>query len=645
MAYQFKTIIPATEDDRSIIIVKAVEIICARHIAGETATAIVIPPRVGKSDTQRCASTELVQNGYASFALSLTPWDNLTNQLTSQNNTKQFSARYLSKKAPNPPSPAFNSGRLPKLSTTFHETSRLTHLFTCTIQLAQQAPKDLFKTLILRAMEYGQRPIFFIDEAHLLSEKNKWGELAKVFQDGGAHVVLLTGTPYRADKESIPGFKISEISREDDIFVKSTRIDDEYVRKETFDTTRICQRLSPDYEVSLKQAWDIKALTKLEPMWIGASLVLEGGNGESKKLTDLSAADQAKNRRKASTHPAFIRECCSVGLQQLDVWRKTHKDAAMLIVTASDIDNGEYDGLANAHARQFKHELIKQNQSIDIKIATQASDSKNSKSDKAKSILRRFSSGDGDILIVKNMGTVGLDCPRIKILIFAGTYRQWPSWLQTILRPATAWNNVSHCNIILLDDKSNRENYKNLIIDEGGEYKQTLSTLLSTEIAEKPKEEIEKDKYNVLDAKLSQVQDSHMDGWISKELFEKTQRVMNKKPTLRTKVSALYLAELINDGLMNVPDYDDDNDIVEVQDSGKEVEFLAPELEGLAREYATKMAPYHADRDEWIKHKTDISRRAAVIAGFKAAPSLESDPERILVAISYINGELSKVSS
>jgi len=72
MAFPFKTFIPATNREG---IPEAVEAIYRRHLDGETATAIVLPPRYGKSDVIRLSALELVQTGEAPAALALAPWE------------------------------------------------------------------------------------------------------------------------------------------------------------------------------------------------------------------------------------------------------------------------------------------------------------------------------------------------------------------------------------------------------------------------------------------------------------------------------------------------------------------------------------------------------------------------------------------
>ena len=224
MANQFKTFIPAT--DRSGI-PESIKVIVNRHISGEVATAIVAPPRYGKSDIIRLSAMELIQTGNSSAALALAPWDNLADQLVDSKKTNQMVDRYMYERMPLTPD-VYRAGRVSSMSDSFHETSSLQHLFTSTIQLAQMN-LSIFQGWVERCMSYGARPIVYVDEGQLLSKKNEWGRLAQVVESEGAHIVLLTGTPYRADCQDIPGFEVKTISRTEVEHVRCKRIDDEKI--------------------------------------------------------------------------------------------------------------------------------------------------------------------------------------------------------------------------------------------------------------------------------------------------------------------------------------------------------------------------------------------------------------------------------
>ena len=64
--------------------------------------------------------------------------------------------------------------------------------------------------------------LVFIDECHSSSDLNEWGKVVPALTEAGAHVVLLTATPERADGMRIPGFEFSVID-EGEITIWRTR--------------------------------------------------------------------------------------------------------------------------------------------------------------------------------------------------------------------------------------------------------------------------------------------------------------------------------------------------------------------------------------------------------------------------------------
>lgn len=198
MERSFQTFTPATQRPG---IAAAVHEIVRRHNDGQTATSIVLPPRYGKSDVIRLSAIELIETGGASAALALAPFEQIANQLVAEKKMADMVKRYMHPRRENYPV-GIQMQRLHHISNAFHETRDIVHLFTATIQLAQNSLKQV-GGWVARCQHFGTRPIVFIDEGQYLSDGNKWGQIAEEVQRENGHVVLLTGTKWRSDREKI----------------------------------------------------------------------------------------------------------------------------------------------------------------------------------------------------------------------------------------------------------------------------------------------------------------------------------------------------------------------------------------------------------------------------------------------------------
>lgn len=636
MKNQFKTFTPAT--NRTGIIESIAEIV-DRHKRNELATAIVAPPRYGKSDIIRLSALELVQTGSACTALALAPWDNLADQLVSTDKQRDMVKRYMSKRLPGSPD-VFRAGRIRAVSNKFHETTNLQHLFTATLQLIN-SQIIIFEAWLQRCMAYGQRPIVFIDEGQLLSVENEWGKIAELVHQYGAHVVLLTGTPYRADCKDIPGFKVETMSIEPIERVVSKRIDDQHIVKTKYEGTQEQRILIPHVETTLKDAWDIEALCRVEAKWIDVMF------DNDQTLSEMTPAESRKNLRRAVTNRHTIDKAMSQAIVDMKERRKAGShNSAIIVVTTSDITNEENGGEANWHARQVRNSIKAIDPDLVTIIATQADDNSIGNQGKGAANLRKFTGdennpGVGDVLIVKNMGTVGLDCPRIKTVVLLGTTRQLATWVQTILRGATTWGDVKYFTLVLTDDIQNRENWEFIVEGQGGNITATELEKISEELIEKEKEEKDEEKTDVIDASHTRTQDSHNNGSLLDD--DDVHRAIAKYPLLRERMSFVEIRGLILAGAINIDSIDIGVE-VGVMDTGKEAESIRSEINSAADRIANSIAKYGIDNNGWIKARKNIMSDAKKIAGVRCELGKETDTAKLSRVLEYLTHEMDKVA-
>ena len=636
MAYPFQTFTPATD---RVGIPDSVAAICDRHLRGYTSTAIVAPPRYGKSDIIRLSALELVATGEASAALALAPWDNLAKQLVATDKMAAMAERYMRTRLTHTPD-VYRAGKLSALSSTFHEVSNLQHLFTATIQLVNRNMPQ-FNAWLERCVTYGKRPIVFIDEGQLLSVKNEWGGIAAAVEQYGAHVVLLTGTPYRADCHDIPGFTVRTISVEDVTRTTRKRYDDTHDLKRVLEGTKEQRILEAHNTVELGDAWAINALCRVEAKWIDVEIKADD---ESVWLRSMPATESQRHLRSAVTNRLTIEKAMQAAVLDMKERRRAGKsDSAIIVVTTSDIDHEDSDGDANWHARQVRNVVRSIDPNLVTLIATQADDSSEDKQRKGAANLERFvgnddTAGVGDVLIVKNMGTVGLDCPRIKTVVLLGTTRQLATWVQTILRGATTWGDVKYFTLVLTDDARNRENWDFIVTGQGGEATATDLHLVKEELVER--EDIppgpEPERPEVIGAEQTRTEDSHNDGAVEDDTD--VHKAIAKFPILRERMSFVEIKELLKAGAIDLTELETVQSTMGVVNTGANCEALRRDINTLANEITNARVVYNqANLPAWRMTRASVLNAAKDLAGIRRELGKENDEAKLIILRDYLS--------
>jgi hypothetical protein len=199
--------------------------------------------------------------------------------------------------------------------------------------------------------------------------------------------------------------------------------------------------------------------------------------------------------------------------------------------------------------------------------------------------------------------------------------------------------------VFLLDDFENRQNWETLIVEEGGDYKSSTADLLKTEIVERPAGEEPDPLQDITDAGLHTVNGSHTDNALDSDTTEQAYRVIAKEPRLRDRFSLTEIADLIAQGIINVPDVQEALPSTGVVDMGAECREYSDKLEQLTKDYANRVAPYGTDRAAWVTAKKDISNAAKRAGNFRQEPSKETDPERLRIAVEYVKRRVGNLSN
>jgi superfamily II DNA or RNA helicase len=444
---------------------EAIEMIEARvGRSGTDTTAIVLPCRYGKSDVIRLTSTRLWASGRACAALALSPGEILRDQLSDTGRWDAAYQRYgvVLKSAP-------------RIATILKPKARYNPngeaFLSATIQLVQTnldqvgGFADWVESQVHRT---GLPLVVYVDECHSSSSENEWGKIVPALADAGAHVVLLTATPERADGVRIPGFEFDTVD-EGEIKIWRSKPHqerpDELVTVEVFEGRRQKVALIPDYAVTFEEAWAETGaepiLCKISRQTFDVQLSLVGlGTEEEAWLSELKPTRVGAVLGRVVRHPVAIEEGCRRLIAALRHRRQLLRDFQAIVYCGNDIERGD-DKQENKHPVAIRGELVRQDPALDVVIATSAED--------GKATIERFAAGRGDVLIVKQMAGMGLDLPMVKVGLDLSATRTYAALVQRMFRPATPYGDAIACEWITPDDVISAAYFKRIVTDAGGE--------------------------------------------------------------------------------------------------------------------------------------------------------------------------------
>ena len=441
---------------------------------GESTTAIVLPPRYGKSNLMRAFAIEAIETNFAGAVVCLVPWIFLGDQLNDPKIVEKMEVQhgmaYALKPASNINFDVLTGG---KIHARFYSDKPQRHWFVMTMG---QAKQDATKRILTGAASYfkniGKPLVVFIDESHQTAETPEgWGGLANELVSAGAHLVLVTGTPERSDNIGLFGFRTEEVDRqESDRWIPGS-VKDGQRSYEHRVGEKARYRVVPDVFVSLNQAWIEEIIAKIDSRRFIYNL-------NDRSVEDMSESDARLALAKGLKDPEVVRVAARSLLDELRNRRSdpNGRDTAAIVFVGSDekLTNDDQSDRSDYYCKQAKRIIEEEwhkyfTYDPDIKIATMGEDN----GERARKIIKRFAgsdseSGVGDIIIVKQMGGVGLDAPRLKVALDLSTVRTKASTTQRWLRVATLWDGTSYGTLILPNDPVTSNLYNEIITDAGG---------------------------------------------------------------------------------------------------------------------------------------------------------------------------------
>ena len=452
---------------------EAIDTIRGRVTTGLQTTALVLPTRYGKSDIARVASVVMHSDGEIACTLALSPNTFLRDQLGSTAKWQDAVRRYQI-----PPKSSPVIGILDK--TKYRPTANGEIFLSTTIQLAHSQRNWFVDWIEHQIHETGLPVLVLVDECQTTSERNMWGQLVRQFTDVGAHVVLLTATCERADGERIPGFGFETIDEEDiKVWQAGPGAEPHIVHVKVFEGVKSRLRLIPDYEVKFSEAWTTGVLCKINRTPFDVSL--KDGSGIHKAwLSELSESATRLEYGSIVRQSDVIVEGCQRFVDRLRHRRECRPSVTGIIYCGNDTDK-DTNRSVNKHAKQIAHELARIAPELKICIATSA------ETEDAKAEIERWVEGAYDVLIVKQMASVGIDAPRCKVGLDLSATRTFAAVIQRLMRPATPWDGIDVMDWIYPKDVIFEAIWVRFIAEQGGEA--SLSDLALIDEYDKPRED------------------------------------------------------------------------------------------------------------------------------------------------------------
>jgi SepF-like predicted cell division protein (DUF552 family) len=597
-------------------------------VSGNPTVSICLPTRYGKSDVIRLSSIELIDSDICSSAILVSPSKLLRDQLVDPKKIKEMCNRYKINPKKIITWDLMESFYLSMFQNDEYFTSMTTQMFATNARIIGKWVKKHMR-------DTSKPPIFYIDETHTGSEENVWGSAVQTMINAGAKVVLLTATPYRCDGKNIPGFKCEYTDERSGTSSVYEKCEDGKIIRNTFMKKYAKVSLIPDYEHTFKEAWDEEALCRFSKTEIDIIVTVDD---ITKEISEFTSNEIPKYLAKICKNKDVISVSASLFVDRLNLYKKASSEIGGIIFCGNDNPKDEF---VNKHAKEIETEISKFDSNLDIKIATM-----NSEND-AKAIIENFKKGNGDVLIVKQMASLGLDISRLKVALDLSSVRTPAAYIQKSMRIATPHNEFMNCTFITPGDIISSTLFENLISGEGGEIRAAIeSTLIASEkIEEEDMTEKSKEFFSVDEVSCGATLDLlEQNKKINKEDKdrEKLDAITTCYPNLQKVMSDVELLELsrnLNDDFVNEYSSSSENDIFKDNHEIKKV--FREDINKLTHQIAHLLT---VDKDHWVEIVKKYHIKAKRFVNCNEAPLDKiQNIERLKGIKSFLEKELKKI--
>lgn len=440
---------------------RAFRVILERLRRGEPTTSIVKPTRYGKRDLIITSCFQAVEDDIVSGGIVFSPAAQATLQFSKQKKLLETIARYEM-----PAADVLSGIRQLSSFSEYQPFANGEFLLAANIQLCLRTNiEDCLELIDAERRRTGKPLVIYIDECQFVAEKKRWGDFFRRMLNTGTMLVLLTATPYREDADAMPGFRSIQIKADDERRYFTFDVGDGvYNRIDVWDGVRTLARLEADDTTTFDEAWNEKPepLCKLDREIVSIDV-------DGIPLEDLKIAETRKRLGKIVRDQRFLDPATRLVLAKLQLMQTIDPRCKAMLMTGNDQPNDRRD---NEHAERIKDLLdIVAPTILGRACRARIITLKTLEDDTAATAMDEFLESDDDVVIVKQIGTVGLDDWRIKVLGYFSPIRSVAAMIQAWMRPATPEGGLKIAHLVMPADCFCTAVWKKLIVEEGGEAK------------------------------------------------------------------------------------------------------------------------------------------------------------------------------
>lgn len=440
------------------------DVIIDRVVDQKPWTSIVLPTSYGKSDVIRCCAWDLFCQGLAECSLVVSPNVTLRSQIVHKAKTSPWQKRYRI-----PGNPLVTELK-DTVSAGVRHNANGEFLLSVNIQQIHAHLENYAH--FVRSVN----TVVFVDETHQYSDQNQWGKVIEALVESGAKAIVLTATPFRSKGEAVIGFEVERYG-ETDITSHVFRRREGLLYRQHYEGIQAFRECHPHFGVSFRQAWDESVLCRINQHWINldVSTIVKQ---DKALLSDLSESQVRRYLQAIARDPSFIAASVKEMCHRLRDLRRALPDAAVIIFTCNDTDANK----VNEHGNKIREEIARQDPTLQCVIRTSADDGEPER--EYDDFIYR---GVGDVLIVKQMASLGLDVSRLKICVDLSSMRKINSYIQRINRCSRIHKGAQICHAIGLKDCLSVSLFNKFVREQGGAVVREMELVDEEVVPEKPR--------------------------------------------------------------------------------------------------------------------------------------------------------------
>jgi len=300
------------------------------------------------------------------------------------------------------------------------------------------------------------------------------------------------------------------------------------------------------------------------------------------------------------------------------------------------------------HAREVKRIIIEEWSGFlpgkaSVQITTRHTEGDDSQ--KAADAILRFVHGGDDVIIVKQMGGVGLEAERLKVGLDLSTIRTKSNTTQRWLRLATLWGDITHGTMVLPNDPITMQLWEDIVGEQGGQYKIENANVIDTKVV-KIKEKNPDPKPIISDQRRAGSIDQSL-RLVEVDLDRKLDAILVKSPIFAVRFTRRELADEFEKGTFRDIALNDQPATVAILDATTEVDKKHATINKYCNDLAECQAPYGVTPEQneiWVGLRKRFMAEAKNYANIRGKLTTCRDLDKLKNAEGWFEAQLKRSS-